>query len=90
MNIEYRSVPTSAEVVAVIMARHPELRVFGSHSAPEADHDGRGRMFTSYGFDGDEVPVLAMENKWDIDREKPHKRLNEEFWYWLCVGQPNA
>ncbi len=85
---DYKTIPTSAEVWAVIRARHPELEVFGSYSAPDGDQFGdpsKGKMFTSYGFRQGDYPVIQAETTWDIDREHEHKRLNEEHKYWLCV-----
>ena len=35
---EYRTVETSAEVWAVIRARHPELRMFTSYGFAQADY----------------------------------------------------
>lgn len=86
---DYRRVPTSTEVWAVIRARHPELRVFGSYSAPDGDqfgNPGQGRMTTSLGFDGHDFPIIYAQTTWDIDREHPHKRINEKNEYWLCIG----
>jgi hypothetical protein len=28
---------------------------------------------------------MGASTRWDIDREQPHKRLNESHDYWLCV-----
>lgn len=74
--MSYNRVETSAEVFAVIRARHPEMRVFGS----DTDMDG-GRIFTSYGFRQGDFPVIEAETTWDISLEKrvEHHR------YWLCL-----
>jgi hypothetical protein len=89
---DYKRTPTSAEVWAVIRARHPELKVFGSYSAPDGDHFGdpsKGKMFTSYGFDGADFPIMEAQTTWDIDMDAPpekrFKRLNERHEYWLCL-----
>lgn len=85
---DYKRVPTSAEVWAVIRARHPEMRVFGSYSAPDGDHFGdlsKGKMFTSYGFEQGDFPVIEAQTTWDIDKETPLKRVNERHEYWLCL-----
>lgn len=85
---EYKRVPTSAEVWAVIRARHPEMKVFGSFSAPEGDPYGdpsKGRMFTSYGFEGNDYPVIEAQTTWDIDHENKHMRVNQHHEYWLCL-----
>lgn len=89
MNDEYKRVPTSAEVWAVIRARHPNLVPFGSYTAPEGDYFGgdssHGRIFTSYGFEGHDYPVIEAETTWDIDQSEPSKRHNEQHEYWLCL-----
>ena len=86
---DYSLVETSAEVWAVIKARHSDkLRVFGSWSDPNGDLYSGGRqgaMFTSYGFEGAHWPIMEAETKWDIDPEHPHKRMNEKTQYWLCL-----
>jgi hypothetical protein len=90
MSSDYRTIETSAEVWAVIRARHPELRVFGSYSAPDGDYlsgnTDRGTMFTSYGFLGHDFPVIEARTTWDVDHEQPHVRVNEQHRYWLCIG----
>ncbi len=73
---DYKRVPTSAEVWAVIRARHPEMRVFGSYSAPDGGLVGdpsKGKMFTSYGFEHGDYPVIEAQTTWDIDPEAPYK-----------------
>jgi hypothetical protein len=85
---DYRRVPTSAEVWAVMRARHPEMRVFESYSAPDGDQfgdPGKGKMFTSYGFENGDYPVIAAQTTWDIDTEQKHKRVNEHHEYWICL-----
>ena len=85
---DYERVTTSVEVWAVIRARHPEMQIFGSYSAPEGDHAGNpdiGKMFTSYGFEHGDYPVMEAQTTWDIDHETLHKRKNEQHKYWLCV-----
>lgn len=85
---DYKRVPTSAEVWAVIKARHPELRVFGSYSAPDGDYFGdpsKGKMFTSYGFEHSDYPVMEAETTWDINEEKKGERNNAQYEYWLCL-----
>jgi DNA gyrase subunit A len=69
---DYKRVPTSAEVWAVIRARHPEMRVFGSYSAPDGDQFGdpsKGKMFTSYGFEHGDFPVMEAQTTWEIEPE---------------------
>jgi len=58
--MEYRTVATSAEVFAVIRARHRELVVFSSYSAPDGDYLGNPSkcvMFTSFGFPQCRLPL---------------------------------
>jgi hypothetical protein len=84
----YITTPTSAEVWAVIRARHPELRPFGTYSAPCGDQFGdpsKGVMFTSLGFEKADYPIMEAKTTWDIDSEKPYARLNEKTEYWLCL-----
>ena len=86
---DYKKIITSAEVFAVIHARHKDLKVFSSYSAPDGDYlrgnTTGGVMFTSYGFDNADFPIMEAETKWDIERETPFKRVNEQHTYWLCV-----
>jgi len=86
---EYKTVPTSAEVWAVIHSRHPELKVFASYSAPDGDEFGnrdQGVMFTSYGFLEGDYPIMEARTMWDIDRESQAREKKEEkHEYWLCV-----
>jgi len=84
----YRRVPTSAEVWAVIRARHPELRVHSSYSAPDGDRFGdpsKGKMLTSYGFEHSDYPIIEAQATWDITAEKTYSRVNERHEYWLCI-----
>ena len=85
---DYTKVPTSPEVWAVIRARHKELVVFGSYSAPDGDEFGdpnEGRMMTEYGFQCSRCPLIGVETRWDINRDHPHTRENERHEYWLCA-----
>ena len=85
---DYRRVVTSAEVFAVIRARHTSMKVFGGYSAPDGDWSGdpnKGKMFTSYGFERGDYPVIEIQTTWDIDHEHPEKRFNERHEYWLCL-----
>jgi hypothetical protein len=85
---DYIKVPTSPEVWAVIRARHTELVVFGSYSAPQGDRYGNtntGEMRTSYGFHDCYMPIIEARTTWRINREKPHERIDEKHEYWLCI-----
>lgn len=84
-------IPTSAEVAAVIRARHgKELIVFGSFSDPDGRFNGgsgeQGRMETMWGFVNTDAPILEARTTWDIDVEHEHKRINERHEYWLCIN----
>ena len=88
---DYKTIPTSLEVWAVIRAAHPEMVVFGSYSYPEGNPHGNmdmGEMFTSYGFPGGDYPVIEARTTWGIIRNEGclfHKRENEKHEYWLCL-----
>jgi hypothetical protein len=86
---EYKRIETSPEVWAVIHARHrSELKVFATYSAPGGDQFGdprKGKMFTSYGFEKGDFPVMEAETIWDINPEKEYERFNEKHKYWLCL-----
>jgi hypothetical protein len=75
---DYRIVETSAEVWAVIRARHPELRVFGTASF-------EGDMFTSFGFSKADYPLIEARTTWERDPEDQYRRINERHRYWLCL-----
>jgi hypothetical protein len=87
---DYVEITTSPEVYHVIFARHGErLKAFETFSDPDGTFHGgpgeRGCMVTVWGFDGCDWPILKAQTVWDIDPEQPHKRLNEERHYWLCL-----
>jgi hypothetical protein len=87
--VNYKKMATSAEVWAVIKARHnKDLVVFGTYSAPDGDEyigDSSGRMDTSYGFKDADYPLMEASTTWTIDRDKPSSRIDEITEYWLCV-----
>lgn len=90
--LEYTKIPTSPEVWAVIRARHgAQLAPFASFSDPDGTFNGgpgeRGCMETAFGINGTEVPLLYAKTTWEIDPERPHKRLNEQHEYWLCIAR---
>ena len=88
MNNEYRRVPTSAEVWAVLNARHAsELRVYGSYSAPEGDSFGdpsKTVMKTEYSFEDARWPIMGACTTWDV-ADATFPRTSERTNYWLCV-----
>ena len=87
--LAYRKVMTSAEVYAVLRARHgAEMAVFSSYSAPDGDHFGdvgTCRMETNWGLKGQDGPLLGVETTWERDptRAMACERLNERHVYWL-------
>ncbi|GAB3416858.1 hypothetical protein NX774_12005 [Massilia agilis] len=89
---DWKRIPTSAEVAAVIRARHgKELVVFSSFSDPDGTFNGgagvRGRMETAWGFSGADAPILEARTTWDIDIEQQYGRANEKHEYWLCAAK---
>ena len=86
---DYLKIPTSAEVWAVIHAKHKELRVFSSYSAPDGDQYGDHNqcvMMTEYGVPEADFPIIGAKTVWEKDQEGGHERINEMTKYWLCVG----
>lgn len=86
---DYKKIETSAEVWAVIRAKHgKELKVFSTFSDPDGSFCGgdEATMYTAYGFEGCDTPIIEAETKWTIDRERPHSRTDEKTKYWICLG----
>ena len=88
MSNDYRKVPTSAEVWAVLKARHAdELRVYGSYSAPEGDEFGdpsTAVMMTEYAFEDAQWPLMGARTTWAVG-DITYPRVTESTQYWLCV-----
>lgn len=86
---EYKELPTSSKVWAVIKARHhDQLKVYSSYSAPNGDFYGNpneGIMITEYVLIGADYPLMGAETRWDINHETPYERINERHKYWLCL-----
>lgn len=81
---DYLCVETSAEVWAVIQARHRnQLRVFSSFSDPSGTQFGgggtEGRMETTYGFARGDHPVIGAKTTWTIDGEVRGERQTTYF-----------
>lgn len=92
MSNEFERIPTSAEVYAVLRARHgDQMRVYASFSDPDGTFNGGpgeiGRMDTIWSIDGCDFPILEIKTTWDIDPVRPHQRTNVESSYWLLVGR---
>lgn len=86
----YKTIPTSPEVWAVIKAKHhKDLVVFSSFSNPNGDFNGNltgiGEMFTAYGFKDADYPLMEVKTTWKIDIENNYLRNNEKHEYWLCL-----
>lgn len=86
---DYKLIATSAEVWAVIKARHhDDLVPMSSFSDPDGTFNGgsgeRGRMETSYGFRGADYPMMEARTTWRIV-PGDYKRHDETHEYWLCI-----
>lgn len=84
--MRYTLIPTSAEVVAVLHARHAkELTVFGSFSDPTGTAHGgsgeTGKMMTQWGFVGADYALFQVTST-----RKPPESDNVEQQYHLCVA----
>lgn len=91
MMSDFHRIPTSAEVYAVIMARHrDEMSCFASFSDPDGTFNGGpgqvGRMDTAWGLRGTDFPILEIKTRWDIDPLTMGRR-NQTSEYWLIVGK---
>lgn len=88
----HKRMPTSAEVFAVIRARHSkDLDIYGSFSNPDGRFNGgpgeMGEMHTIYSLKGAVTPFIEARTTWTIDPEQQHKRIDENHEYWLCLPQ---
>ena len=85
---DYTRVSTSAEVWAVIHARHKDLIVFSSFSDPDGTFNGgsgeTGRMETSYGFKGSDCPLMEYRQTWS---NVAGSKKDVSFQYYLCLPQ---
>lgn len=93
--MDYVKVTTSAEVYAVLFARHrDELVPFGSFSDPDGTFNGRdgteGCMETEYGFAGTPHPIIAIRTTWNISRDEKRETGKRLYQYWLCIGKESA
>jgi len=89
---DYTRLATSAEVYAVIMARHrDQMAAFATFSDPDGTFNGSsgavGRMDTVWGIAGSDYPILEIKTRWDIDPEQPHKRVNQTHSYFLLMAE---
>jgi hypothetical protein len=83
----YPAYVTSREVWAVLHAAHQNLKHFGSFSDPTGTFNGgpatEGRMETSYGLPGADLPLIGVSTRWDIDPADTAKRVNERSTFYL-------
>lgn len=87
----HRAFITSAEVWAVLRARHGGiLKVHSSFSDPSGTFNGgsgeEGRMETTYGLPSADSPLIGARTVWRINPEKPHERIDERHEYFLFVA----
>lgn len=89
--MEHIKIPTSAEVYAVIWAKHRhQLAPFTSFSDPDGTFMGspgeQGRMDTEYGISGD-FPIVGISTTWPIIRNADGvaREGEKKQSYWLCV-----
>lgn len=89
---DYTRLVTSAEVYAVIMAKHrDQMAAFATFSDPDGTFNGgpgiRGRMDTVWGIAGCDYPILEINPYWDIDPTQPHKRVDQANSYFLLMAK---
>lgn len=88
---DYPAFVSSPEVWAVIRARHNiDLAVFSSFSDSTGTFNGGpgtdGRMETTYGLDGADIPLIGARTTWTIDPAKPFERVDEKHEYFLFIA----
>lgn len=88
----YSRLLTSAEVYAVIMAKHREqMSCFASFSDPDGTFNGgpgvEGRMETVWGIAGTDYPLLEIRTSWKINPNATYARLEEKHSYFLLCAQ---
>lgn len=89
---DYARLTTSAEVYAVIMAKHrDQMAAFATFSDPDGTFNGGpgvvGRMDTVWGIAGCDYPILEIQTRWDIDPTQPHKRVDQTHSYFLLMAK---
>lgn len=84
---DYKKIPTTREVWAVIHASHyKHLKVFSTYSNPHGD-DGMSiipTMMTEYGFVDSDYPIIGAETTWS--KQSDGTRADEKTRYWICVA----
>ncbi len=92
--MDHKKIETTKAVYNAIYSTHKgKLKCFESYSASGGDYLGGnmsvGKMYTGWGFENSDVPILAIESEWEIkgvDWQERMKRYNEKHTYWLCIG----
>lgn len=91
--MNYFKIATSAEVYAVIFARHRDQLVpFSSFSDPEGGFSGGprvlGMMSTEYCFKNADAPMIGICTTWPIAEDG--KEGNRSHEYWLCLPKEES
>lgn len=88
---EIKLIQTTPEIYFAILRAHSgELVPFGTISQPDGDMYGDhevARMYTEWGFKTADYPVIAHDESWPIDRDRPGVRVGAETKYYLCVAR---
>lgn len=80
----YPCIATSAEVWAVLRARHSEeMDVFSTFSNPDG-----GVMETTYGLKGSDWPLIGAKTTWRLEPGH-YARQDEKTEYWLFMNMEN-
>lgn len=84
--MKYIKIKTSAEVIAVIKAKHyDELSVFGTISEPYGCPHGSSfncRMMTQWGFSDSPIPLIEINETWrkhPVDKRKKDQHVREYY-----------
>ena len=76
--------------MAIYRQHAAELVPFGTISQPDGNPHGdpeRARMYTEWGLENTDFPIIAHDETWRHDRERPGVRNDSERKYFLCVAR---